>query len=207
MISGRVLVVAVVTATALAGCGRLGLSDGPSRRPLPPPQQKWEPLPAAPAGTVTQESLQPLPPPAGAPPAGAPAAALPPPTDPNAPPAGQLAAPPPSVGAAKPTQVAEATPEKGMSIERGDFSGGWSLVTATDHCQLFASITTWAGGYRASSRGCTSPELQKISAWNVTDNRIVLKGSDGSTVATLTKSAKEKFGGQTSARMPISVTR
>jgi hypothetical protein len=197
MIRGHVVVVALVTATALAGCSRLGYGDGPSRRPQPV-QQTWEPLPAAPAGTVTQETLQPLPPAGPAPGAG-----LPPPVDPMAPQAPVAVGPAP----VKPTQVAEAAPEKGMSIGRGDFSGGWTLSSGTDTCQLFANLTTWAGGYRATSRGCASPDLQKITAWSLADNRITLKGSDGSTVATLTQSAKERFVGQTAARQPITVSR
>jgi hypothetical protein len=199
MIRGHVVVVALVTATALAGCSRLGYGDGPSRRTQPVQQQAWEPLPAAPAGTVTQETLQPLPPAPGA----APGPGLPPPVDPMAP------QPPTTVGPApvKPTQVTEVAPDKGMAIGRGDFSGGWTLSSGTDTCQLFANLTTWAGGYRATSRGCASPDLQKITAWSLADNKITLKGSDGSTVATLTQSAKERFVGQTSARQPITVSR
>lgn len=206
MIRGHVVVAVLVTATALAGCSRLGLGDGPSRRPQPV-QQTWEPLPAAPAGTVTQETLQPLPPAAPAP--GQPVA--PQPGDPLAPPAAGAPPAPGQAGPAatpvKPAQVAEATSDKGMSVDRGDFSGGWSMTSGTDTCQLFANLTAWAGGYRATSRGCASPDLQKITAWSLADNRIVLKGSDGTTVATLTKAAKERFVGQTSSRQPIAVSR
>ncbi|WP_165498136.1 AprI/Inh family metalloprotease inhibitor [Siculibacillus lacustris] len=202
MIRGKVLVLAVVTAAALAGCGRLGLSDSGSRR-VQPVQQTFEPLPAAPTATVTQDTLQPLPP--AGPAAGAPIAGAP--VDPMAPPAAYPGAAPLAPGAAKPAQVAEAAPEKGMPVVSGDFTGGWGMTTPTDHCQLSASTTAWAGGSRVSSRGCTSPDLQKISAWVIADNRIVLKGSDGSIVGTVAKVAKDRFVGQTSTRQTLSLSR
>ena len=192
MIRTQQIMVAVMVAGSLAGCSRLGLGDGPSR-PKPLAQSDVEPLPAAPTVPVTQgAALQPLPPLPGQP--GAPV------VDPNAPPVpGQQAALTPP----KPT-----TPGAGGgTINRTDLLGSWKVTSSADSCQLSTSLTSWAGGYRASSRGCTSPDLVKISAWVVQGNQVILKGSDGSTAATLSSAGPERFSGTTSSNQPIALSR
>lgn len=196
MIRGERLVVAVMILGAVTGCSRLGLSDGPSRSPQP---TTYEPLPAAPTAPVTQGALQPLPPVPGAP--GAP-------VDPAAPPPVAAPVTPPPVAA--PTQVAAAAPslDKAPAVGRTELLGGWRLASGSDNCQLFMNLTSWAGGYRAISKGCSTPELQKISAWDLQGKTVTLKGSDGSTVATLVGAGGERFNGTTSAsRAAISLSR
>lgn len=198
MIRGNRVVVAVLLAGTVAGCGRLGLNDGPT---VP----RYEPLPATPTAPVTQGALQPLPPPPGAPVAGQP-------LDPAAPPAvvapGAPGAPgAPAPVAPPPTKVAEAAPDKGQPIGRTDLLGGWRVSSGSDSCQLFMNLTSWAGGYRAISKGCNSVELQKISAWELQGRQVTLKGSDGSVVATLNSLGGEKFAGSTTTKLPISLSR
>lgn len=194
MIRANRVAVAVLVAGTLAGCGRLGLNDGPT---VP----QYEPLPATPTAPVTQGSLQPLPPLPGAP---APGAAQP--LDPNAPPGtpgAPVAAPPP----AAPVKVAEAAPDKGQPVGRTELLGGWRIASGSDSCQLFMNLTAWAGGYRAISKGCNSIELQKISAWELQGRQVTLKGSDGGVVATLNSAGGEKFTGTTASKLPISLSR
>lgn len=192
MIRGDRLVVMVLLVATATGCSRLGLGDGPSRSPQPQPQS-FEPLPAAPTAPVTQGALQPLPPLPGQP------------TDPNAPPpvAGAPGVPPVTP---PPTKVASAA-GGGAAIGRTDLLGSWKVTSSSDNCQLSASLTSWAGGYRASSRGCTSPDLQKISAWVVQGNQVILKGADGSTAATLSNAGPERFSGTTSSNQPVALSR
>jgi hypothetical protein len=192
MIRGDRVVLVVLVAAAATGCTRLGTGDGPSR-PQPALQTQYEPLPAAPTAPVTQGALQPLPPLAGAP------------VDPNAPPPAPGALPPTTP--AKPLQTADAGPDKGLSVGRTDLLGSWKMTSSSDSCQLSMSLTTWAGGYRASSRGCTSPDLQKISAWELSGKQVTLKGSDGSVAATLTSAGPERFSGSTSSRQPVALSR
>lgn len=192
MIRGNRVIVAVLLGATLAACGRLGLNDGPTT-------PKYEPLPATPTTPVTQGALQPLPPAPGAPLPGTPA-----PVDPNAPPAAAAPiAPPP----ATPTKVAEVGPDKGQPIGRTELLGGWRVASGSDNCQLFMNLTSWAGGYRAISKGCNSPELAKISAWDLQGRQVTLKGADGSVVATLNSAGGEKFNGTTSSKAPISLSR
>ena len=196
MIRRNRVALAVLVAATVAGCGRLGLNDGPT---VP----HYEPLPGTPTAPVTQGTLQPLPPPPGV--TTAPGA--PPPVDPNAPQVAQAPGAPGAPPPPAPAKVAEAAPDKGQPIGRTDILGGWRLSSGSDNCQLFATMTSWAGGYRATTRGCNSLELQKISAWELQGRQITLKGSDGSPVATLNSQGGERFSGSTAAKAPISLSR
>ncbi len=151
------------------------------------------PLPAAPVGTVGQTTL---PPPGGV--AGDPLAPLP--------------------GGEGETQVAAidnnlapapmTAPAGGSaSIGRTDLLGGWTVASATDTCQLFMSLTTWSGGYRATTRGCASETLQGVSAWNLEGQQVSLLNDSGNTVARLTAASKTQFNGQTVAGEAVSVSR
>lgn len=193
MIRADRVTLALFFAATLAGCGRLGLNDGPT---VP----RYEPLPAAPTAPVTQGTLQPLPP---AP--GAPATAQP--LDPNAPQVAPVPAAPGAPPPAAPTKVAEAAPDKGQPIGRTELLGGWRVASGSDNCQLFMNLTSWAGGYRAISKGCNSPELAKISAWDLQGKQVTLKGADGAVVATLNSQGGERFSGTTTSKLPISLSR
>ena len=83
------------------------------------------------------------------------------------------------------------------ALGRTDLLGGWTVASAGDTCQLFMTLTSWTGGYRASTRGCNSDVLKSISAWNVSGKEVVLSGSSGSSVATLLSSGSGRFDGQT----------
>lgn len=183
---------AVIAATSLTACGRFGLDDGPSARTA-----RYEPLPAAPTKPVTQGDLQPLPPVPGQQPV----------TQEGLPPPGAPGAPPP----AAPVAVAAATPEpsadKAVSVGRTDLLGGWKIASGGDSCQLFMTLTTWSGGYRATTRGCNSAQLQRISAWDLQGKQVTLKGADGSVVATLYGAGGERFSGSTAERQSVSLAR
>ncbi len=143
------------------------------------------PLVSAPAGTVSGTNL---PPPDGSvatteAPSGL--AAL----DPNA-----AAAPPPPVVSSN-------------ELGRTDLLGGWTIAAAGDSCQLFMTLTTWAGGYRASTRGCVSPQFQGISAWNLESGQVQLLDDAGTTVARLYPTTKSQLDGQTPGGGPVTVTR
>ncbi len=193
MIRGYRVALAVLVAGTVAGCGRLGLNDGPT---VP----QYEPLPAAPTAPVTQGTLQPLPTAPGV-------SGTTQPVDPNAPPAAPAPGAPGTPPPAAPSKVAEAAPDKGQPVGRTDLLGGWRVASGSDNCQLFMNLTSWAGGYRAISKGCNSPELAKISAWDLQGKQVTLKGSDGSVVATLNSQGGERFSGSTATKLPISLSR
>lgn len=94
-----------------------------------------------------------------------------------------------------------------LNLERSDLLGGWGVTSAGETCQLFMTLTTWTGGYRASTRGCTGDELSTVSAWDLTGKQIVLKNGDGANVATLLATEENRFNGATVAGRAISVYR
>lgn len=193
-----------LTALTLAGCSGMGTLGG-STSPAP--------LTPAPTTPVQSGGLAPLvvaptaaPPPAQA---GQIVVTQPttPPVDPNAPPV--PGAKPDD--AAKPTdQMADAKPAPsggGVDVSRTDLLGGWRLASGGDGCQLSMALTQWSGGYRASTRGCASPELQKIAAWSLSGRTVTLIGNDGATVAILAASSKERFNGSTTGGKGIAFSR
>jgi len=195
--------ICVLIAVTMAGCGRIGLND-PLAGSSSPTRTTYEPLPAAPAAPVTSSALPP-PPVVTAPTATAPTPVDP--SQPGQPPAGTAAGIP--IASATPPKAAEpvVSTDKGPAIGRGELAGGWRISSGSDNCQLFITLTSWSGGYRASSKGCNSAELQRISAWDVSGKQVALKSGDGAIVATLTSAGQEKFAGTTASKQAISLSR
>ncbi len=159
----------VVLASALAGCGSFGAIGLPWQR-------AQSPAPLSPAAPPPVESSN-LPPAGGQQQAAAPGAA-----DSNAP----LAQP----------QVANTAPAASGRIGRTDLLGGWTITSGGNSCQLFMTLTSWTGGYRASTRGCNSTVLKSISAWNLQGSQVVLAGQGGTPVAHLASAGTNRFDGQ-----------
>jgi len=82
-------------------------------------------------------------------------------------------------------------------LGRTDLLGGWTISSSGDSCQLFMTLTTWTGGYRASTRGCSNGVLKSISAWNLDGKQVVLAGTGGAPVARLSSSGNNRFDGRT----------
>lgn len=183
----RLLTVSIA-ALLTTGCS-LNVFGGRDRAPPPTP------LVAAPAGTVTGATL---PPPEGGVAGQAPSglAAL----DPNA---TAVTASTSGANAVAPVSPAADSGEVG----RTDLLGGWTINAAGESCQLFMTLTTWAGGYRASTRNCTNATFQGISAWNVEGGQIQLLNDAGTTIARLYPASKSELNGQSAGGAPISVTR
>jgi hypothetical protein len=105
------------------------------------------------------------------------------------------------------TTPATATAPGTVELGRTDLLGGWTINAAGESCQLFMTLTTWSGGYRASTRGCTNAALQGVSAWNLESGQVQLFNDSGATIARLYASSKTQFSGQTEGGGPIAVTR
>ena len=94
-----------------------------------------------------------------------------------------------------------------VEVGRTDLLGGWTIAAAGDSCQLFMTLTTWSGGYRASTKGCSNDALKNISAWNMEGRQVQLLNDSGATVARLYPATKTQFNGQTEGGGPVSVSR
>src|SRR5262249_24090747 len=146
--------VPVTLVIALTGCGSIGAMSVPWKKdravasqpaPLPPPTT-MAPVQSADLAPLNGTAVAPntYPPPADGsvmsyPTDGGTGGGLY--SDPLAPPAGTQTA-----------MTAPATP--GAALGRTDLLGGWTITATGDSCQLFMTLTSWTGGYRASTRGC-----------------------------------------------------
>jgi len=82
-------------------------------------------------------------------------------------------------------------------LGRSDLLGGWKIASGADQCQLFMNLTSWKGGYRATTRGCTSPALQNISAWDLNGQQVTLKDANGAAIGSVFPTNTGRFSGQT----------
>lgn len=200
------LAVPVALAVTLAGCGSFGAvgmpvfnrsaQQQPAVEPAPLPPVETAALP--PPGGVQQQD--PFMPSTGTPPAGGT-------FDSSGAVAGGQPQQQTIPGAQAPQQTALAQPQTSSNITpsssgigRTDLLGGWTITTAGDSCQLFMTLTSWTGGYRASTRGCNNDTLKSISAWNLQGNQVTLAGQGGKPVATLYPSGGGRFDGQTAGQ-------
>jgi hypothetical protein len=170
----------LILVLALAGCGSVGAISFPSFKKTA--EATAEPIDPAAVTPVQQGAL---PPPSGQVPAGGQATVA------EALPNGADAS------AAGATTGAQPAAGSGNAIGRTDLLGGWTISSSGDSCQLFMTLTSWTGGYRASTRGCTSDTLKSISAWNLDGKQVVLAGQGGVAVARLFASGGNRFDGQT----------
>lgn len=170
-------------AVVLAGCQRLGYGN------------RAAPLPATPAAPVSSQSLEPVDPMLTQEPVETTTLD------------GTLAdgADGTQVAAADP--LASGPPAGAREVGRSDMLGGWTVASGADTCKLFMTLTTWSGGYRANSRGCTTPALQTVSAWDLQGKTVSLKDTAGATIAELYATGPERFSGRTSTGAPITVSR
>ena len=145
------------------------------------------PLQPAPSGNVTASTT--LPPPA----APGTAASTDPASFPTAPDAS--------------TQVAAADPAAtAPDLTTGNVVGAWNASVSGQSCQLITSLTKLGSNNRAASRACAAP-VNGVKAWNVSGKQLSLYDESGSVVARLYSSGAEKFDGQTSTGLPISLSR
>jgi len=160
-------------AVALAGCGAIGAIDLPWKREYRPP------APLEPAVVAPVESSN-----------------LPPPGDETT-----VAGLPPEEAESQPLAqpgagtAATTAPASVGGLGRTDLLGGWTITAAGDSCQLFMTLTSWTGGYRASTRGCNSDLLKSISAWNLDGGQVILAGQGGTPLARLQSSGNNRFDG------------
>ncbi len=195
------LIVLIALTVGLGGCGAvgaIGLPLGGARGPTAPPQDFAV---AAPTQPVQSADLPPLPGAIAAnDPFGGPVAGDFPP-DPNQAQFGAAPVDPLTPGVSG--QIAAApgapAPAGGAPVGRTDLLGGWTILSGTESCQLFMTLTTWSGGYRASTRGCTSDSLNRIAAWNLVGSEVVLAADGGAPLARLVASTTTRFDGRIEA--------
>lgn len=95
-----------------------------------------------------------------------------------------------------------------IDFNRNAVLGSWNIASSGDTCALNLSLTTWNGGFRASTRKCSNATLVSIGAWNQADKQLTLLNAQGGTIARLVASGPNRFDGTTeSGGASISVFR
>lgn len=103
---------------------------------------------------------------------------------------------PPSSGV---TRVQTVSVSPTINFGRNDVLGAWNVSTNADSCALNLSLTTWTGGFRASTRKCSTDQLLGIGAWNVAGKQLSLFNKTGGLIARLVASGDNRFDGTTEA--------
>jgi hypothetical protein len=178
IVSKTGLMAMALGALLASGCSSTRFSSMESTRPAP--------LEAAPAGQVTSNQL---PPPSGP-------VSTDPSQFPTAPQNSQVASLPADGSA--PATAADLTPST--------VAGVWNVNVSGQSCKVATPQTKFGQGYRAGPLHCPPP-IDGIKSWNVAGKQLTLYDTNGGTLARLYSSGGEKFDGQTSTGLPISLTR
>ncbi|MGL5117223.1 MAG: AprI/Inh family metalloprotease inhibitor [Beijerinckiaceae bacterium] len=224
----RLVLVAGLAALA-AGCdasSRFGDFGGQGSRAVAPPPPRQPTFIPAPSSSVTAQPLppvssQPLPPPGGVssglPPVGSsvpiesppPVADLdidaPPPSDRPRPRVGEPQPPPPQV-AARPEPQPPSQPAGPPT--RTAVTGNWTARDAAGGaCRVTLSGTPTLDLYKASSSGCQTRELQRVSAWELRGDEVYLYETGGAIAARLRKSGAGFGGAMTKSGAPVTLSK
>ena len=172
------LVAASLAVLLASGCSSTRSSSMDSTQPAP--------LEPAPAGTVSSSQL----PPPAQPGTNDPS------QFPQAPKNTEVASLPPDGSA--PAGAADLTPSS--------VAGVWTVNVGGQTCKVATPQTKFGAGYRAGPLRCPAP-VDGVKSWNVGGKQLTLYDQNGGTLARLYSSGGEKFNGQTSNGLPISLSR
>jgi hypothetical protein len=106
------------------------------------------------------------------------------------------------------TQTADASAAAaGMDVKKESMVGGWKVNAGGGNCDMFLTLTNLGSGSRGGTRGC-SGELVAMGSWEVTGKQVVLKDRAGNPLASLYKTAENRFDGTlSSSGQPVSLSR
>jgi Protease inhibitor Inh len=218
---------------ACDGSSRFSDFGGARQAVAPPPPPRAQTFTPAPTGRVDSSPLpplggsQPLPAPGapnpalgGLPPVGAGGVTatpgLPPigssvpidPEPPRAPPVRQVQpAPetpptPPPVVASRP----DPAPAPSGAPTRSSVTGNWTAREASGgSCKVTLSSTPTLDLYKASSSGCQSRELQRVSAWELRGDEVYLYEPGGGVAARLKQAGRNFEGAAAKTGAPVSL--
>lgn len=213
----RILMLAL--AMSVAGCegaSRFGdfsrpSASGATQPPPPPRQQTFTPAPTTRVESTSLPPLRPATPGAqagvspqpGLPPAGS-SVPIDPPSEPK--PVERAPARPP-VEEERPAQTAarpEPAPRQEAPPTRTNVTGNWSAREASGGaCRVTLSTTPTLDLYKASSAGCKTREMQRVTAWELRGEEIYLYETGGSVAARLRKSGSNYEGASAKTGAPI----
>ena len=110
-------------------------------------------------------------------------------------------------GVAASTALPGTTANNGPTLSEDDLIGVWSASTPVATCSVNLSLTSWEGGYRASTRNCADIQLASLAAWSIEGQQVLLRSGDGATLARLFRTAPTRYAGQLETGQPVTVFR
>ncbi len=109
---------------------------------------------------------------------------------------------PPTVVASRPNPV----PAQASAPTRTSVTGNWTAREASGgSCRVTLSSTPTLDLYKASSSGCQSRELQRVSAWELRGDEVYLYEPGGGVAARLKQSGSNFEGSAAKTGAPVSL--
>lgn len=169
-------------AIGLSGC----MSGGNALRPLPPVPTTTvtantlpQPITFGQEPTIESQTLDDV---AGADPNA--------PFDPNAPLNGET-----QIAGLEPAPLPE-PPGGAAAVTEDDLIGAWTATTPAATCSINLSLTSWQGGFRASTRNCGDLQLAGLTAWSIDGQQVILRDTEGAPLGRLFRTGPTRYAGQ-----------
>ena len=105
-----------------------------------------------------------------------------------------------------PGQTQMAASANAPDITAGSVAGVWNATVAGQGCRIATPQTKFGQGFRAGPLRCPAP-LDGVKSWNVEGKQLALYDQAGGVLARLYASGGERFDGQTSSGLPVSLSR
>lgn len=93
-----------------------------------------------------------------------------------------------------------------LDVKKETMVGNWKVAQGSAGCDMFLTLTNLGSGSRGGTRRCTGA-LTSMASWDVAGKQITLKDRDGNVIASIYKTAENRFEGSTSAGQAMSLTR
>jgi Protease inhibitor Inh len=100
------------------------------------------------------------------------------------------------------------TPVQSSAPSRTSVTGNWTAKEAAGgSCKVTLSSTPTLDLYKASSAGCQSKEMQRVSAWELRGDEIYLYEAGGGVSARLKQSGRNFEGSSSKTGAPVSLSK
>lgn len=87
-------------------------------------------------------------------------------------------------------------PGGATDVTEDDLIGAWSAATPVATCSINLSLTTWQGGYRASTRNCADVQMAALTAWSIEGQQVLLRDTEGAPIGRLYRTGPTRYAGQ-----------
>ena len=101
------------------------------------------------------------------------------------------------------TQMAAAN---ALDVKKESMVGGWKVNAGGANCDMFLTLTNLGSGSRGGTRGGVG-ELANMGSWEVQGKQVTLRDRDGNALASLYKTAENRFEGTLNSGQPVSLSR